>query len=62
MWEVKLAGAKAASARYKVKSDAVVRGKQLAKKPKLGQLIVHKADGRIQAEYTYGNDPRRSKG
>ena len=28
----------------------------------LGQVVVHGKDGRIQTEYTYGADPRRSKG
>lgn len=28
----------------------------------LGQLVVHKLDGQIEFEYTYGLDPKRSKG
>ena len=47
---------------FKTKTEAVARGKELAKKPALGQLIVNKQDGKIQTEYTYGNDPKRSKG
>jgi hypothetical protein len=27
-----------------------------------GQVIVHKADGTFEAEYTYGADPVRSRG
>ena len=27
-----------------------------------GQLIIHKKDGRIQSERTYGGDPKRRKG
>lgn len=26
------------------------------------QVVIHKKDGKIQTEYTYGLDPRRSKG
>lgn len=26
------------------------------------QLVIHKADGRIQTEHTYGKDPRKTKG
>ncbi len=61
-WQVKKRGAKRASSRHDTKADAVERGRQLAKRTGLGQLIVHKQDGKIQTEYTYGNDPRRSKG
>ena len=61
-WEMKLKGAKCASARSPRKTDAVARAKELAKKAKLGQVIVHKQDGKIQTEYTYGADPKRSKG
>jgi hypothetical protein len=28
----------------------------------LAQLVVHKLDGKISEEFTYGADPRRSKG
>lgn len=28
----------------------------------LAQLVVHKKNGKIQTEYTYGKDPRKSKG
>lgn len=61
-WAVKLAGAKSPSGKFDKKTDAIARGKELAKKPKLGQLIVHKQDGKIQTEFTYGDDPKRSKG
>ena len=61
-WAVKLEGAKSPSAKLDKKPEAVTRAKELAKKAKLGQVIVHKLDGKIQAEYTYGDDPKRSKG
>ncbi len=61
-WEIKLKGAKSPSARAEIKTAAVARAKELAKKAKLGQVIVHKTDGKIQTEYTYGADPKRSKG
>ena len=48
--------------KFERKVDAVAAGKILAKKPALGQIIIHKQDGKIQTEYTYGDDPRRSKG
>jgi len=61
-WAVKLEGAKNPSGRFDKKTEAIARGKELAKKPQLGALKVHKQDGKIQTEYTYGDDPKRSKG
>jgi hypothetical protein len=61
-WLVKEEKNKNPSARADRKADAVKRAKELAKKAKLGQVIVHKKDGKIQTEYTYGKDPRSTKG
>ena len=44
------------------KADAVARGKDLAKKAPLGQIKIHKQDGKIQTEYTYGKDPHPPEG
>lgn len=61
-WEVKKEGNKRPSVKTRLKKDAIDRAKELAKKAKLGQVIIHKKDGTIQTEYTYGEDPRRTKG
>jgi hypothetical protein len=61
-WLVKEEKNKNPSARADRKTDAVKRAKELAKKAKLGQVIVHKKNGQIQTEYTYGDDPRSTKG
>ena len=61
-WEVKKEGNKRPSAKTRLKKEAIDRAKELAKKAKLGQVIIHKRDGTIQTEYTYGQDPRRTKG
>ena len=62
-WKVKLAGkSTVANGIFKDKKDAVARAKKLAKKAKLGQVVVHKVDGTIQIEYTYGEDPRKIEG
>ncbi len=61
-WEVRAERAKRPSSAHDSKEEAVRRGRQLAQRQRLGQLIVHKRDGSIQTEYTYGEDPRRSKG
>lgn len=61
-WLVKEEKNKNPSARADRKPEAVARAKELAKKAKLGQVIVHKKNGQIQTEYTYGKDPRSTKG
>lgn len=48
--------------RFALKSDAVSHGQREAKaewenRRQPTQLVVHKADGTIEYEYTYGNDP-----
>ena len=47
---------------FRTKDQAVRAGKTRAKAAELGQLIVKGRDGKIQTEYTYGKDPRRTKG
>ncbi len=61
-WDLTKEGNKRASAHAPTKEKAIAIGKDAAKKPKLGQLIVHKQDGTIQTEYTYGQDPPAKKG
>ena len=54
-WDVKAEDNKRPSGHFGKKTDAVARGKELAKKAALGQLMIHKQDGTIQAEHTYGS-------
>lgn len=61
-WNVQKEGGKKPSGNFAKKTDAVVRGKELAKKAKLGQIKIHKQDGKIQTEHTYGDDPHPPKG
>ena len=44
------------------KTDVLSEAKNLAKKNELGQVVVHGKDGVIQTEYTYGKDPKKTKG
>jgi hypothetical protein len=44
------------------KEDAVFQGRRVAKADQPSQLTVHKADGTIETEYTYGDDPYPPKG
>lgn len=61
-WNVKGQRASRASSTHESKADAVDRGRELAKSQSLGQLVIHKQDGTIQTEHTYGQDPCPPKG
>ena len=61
-WQGKSEGAKRASAVTRTKAEAVGTTRALAKKAELGQIVIHRADNRIQTEYTYGQDPHPPKG
>lgn len=61
-WKVNKQGGQRASATAGTKAEAVQKAKDLAKAQPLGQVIIHKEDGTIQTEHTYGKDPERSPG
>ena len=44
------------------KVEAIEKAKEIAKANEPSQIIVHREDGQIQTEYTYGDDPRKYKG
>ena len=60
-WAGKREGASRASFTTDNKREAIDKGKELAKKNE-GQLVIHKQNGRIQEERTYGKDPFPPKG
>jgi hypothetical protein len=45
---------------FDTKDEAVEFAKERARKEELGQVKVHKKDGNMEYESTYGEDPRRS--
>lgn len=45
---------------FETKEEAVEEAKRLARNAELGQVKVHKKDGNMEYESTYGEDPRRS--
>lgn len=47
---------------YQTKDEAIHAGMERAREEALGQLIIHKTDGTIEEERTYGDDPRSSRG
>jgi uncharacterized protein YdaT len=61
-WQVKGEDAKRASSTHAKKEEAVARAKELAKGQALGQVIIHKKDGTIETEHTYGKDPSPPSG
>jgi len=61
-WNVKEENASRASSSHATKAEAIARAKELAKKQALGQVIIHKQDGTIQTEHTYGKDPYPPEG
>ena len=61
-WRVKATGGARASSTHENKTDAVQSAKDLAKGQPLGQIVIHRKDGQIQTEHTYGKDPHPPKG
>lgn len=61
-WKVKMTGNQRASSTHDTKAQAVERARELAKGQDLGQVVVHRDDGTIQTEWSYGADPHPPKG
>ncbi len=61
-WQVKGEGAKRAAGVFDTKAEAVKAGVQIAQNQPLGELRIHRQDGTIQDERTYGKDPFPPKG
>jgi hypothetical protein len=47
---------------FETKVPAVKEAKEIAKDAPLGQVKIHKEDGTIQTEHSYGKDPESSPG
>jgi len=58
-WSVLKEGNQRATANFPLKPQAIEVARQHAKKHKLGQVRIHGKDGKLQREYTYGQDPVR---
>ncbi len=61
-WGVKLEGVAAYLSTWSLKTEAVEDAKRRAKANVPSQVIVQRADGTFETEYTYGNDPARWPG
>jgi hypothetical protein len=60
-WRAAKRGSSRAIARSSAKQDVVRRAREVAKSQR-GRLVIHRQDGRIQEERTYGKDPARTRG
>ena len=63
-WHLKHAGSSLASFDTKAEAEAAgqARGNKLWDEGRPAQLVVHREDGSIEHEYTYGKDPERHPG
>jgi len=63
-WKVEIKGRTISTHRTQVAAEkaAIKAGHKAQNRGGLGQAVLHKANGRIREERTYGGDPRRSKG
>lgn len=56
-WRVTAERAERASALAPSKQEAIERARELARRQKPSQVIVHRRDGTIEREFTYEKDP-----
>ena len=61
-WKGKAQGAERVSVVGDTKAKVLSRTIEIAKNQQDSQVIIHKKDGEIQSERTYGNDPYPPKG
>ena len=63
-WEIKRRGAGTMGyvGMHWRKFDVLRLARIIAKQHVPSQVVIHRRDGRIQTEHTYGDDPRRTKG
>ncbi len=59
-WQVKFEGRVLSN--HLLKGSAISEGQAVAKANRPSQLVVHKADGTIEFEWTYDNDPYPPRG
>lgn len=61
-WHVLRGHASEAEGRFKDKSDAIERGRNLAMREESASLRITLTDGSIQSELTFGNNPSQLEG
>ena len=61
-WAAQRRGTERAAVVTENKADAINEARRLAQHHALSQVVIKGQDGRIEREYTYGEDPRRFPG
>ncbi len=61
-WDIKEEGQDRAESHHQRKQEAVIIARKMAKSHPLGQVVIHKADGSVEEERTYGKDPTARHG
>lgn len=65
-WHLSVVGCDSDVASFDTKEEARQegerRGRQHGERGELAQLVVHRQDGSIETEFTYGDDPRGTPG
>ena len=61
-WAAQRRGSERAAVVRKNKVDAIDEARRLAQQHALSQVVIKGENGRIEREYTYGDDPRRFRG
>lgn len=61
-WHILRGGASESEGRFKSKSDAIDRGRELAMREEMATLRIAKTDGSILSETTFGKDPSSIEG
>lgn len=61
-WGVKGAGNERASSTHPTQKAAQDAATELAKAQPKGQVVIHRPNGQIREEYTYGSDPHPPTG
>uniref|UniRef100_A0A7C4CBI3 DUF2188 domain-containing protein n=1 Tax=candidate division WOR-3 bacterium TaxID=2052148 RepID=A0A7C4CBI3_UNCW3 len=61
-WAVRSEGSERAASVHSTQAEAIGAARTIAVNAGLGQVVVHRPDGRIREEHTYGRDPFPPKG
>ena len=61
-WAAQRRGTERAAVVTRNKNHAIDEARRLAQQHTLGQVVVKGVNGRIEREYTYGDDPSRYRG
>ncbi len=61
-WAVRSEGANRAASTHQTQDTAIDAARDIAQNARLGQVVIHRPNGRIREEHTYGKDPYPPKG